>query len=247
MLIWASYATAASGSADLNKGDKTAKTTGQTTSKSQIVPCSPPLIISQNWLGQNMRCHPCLDAQQREEIMNWSRNPGPSAPSPCLHWRTLRGVWNPQHVGIAASSCCVTARPLLRQTCHWPRQLRAEPTDHRGPASRWLISKSNYRCWLKSLQPRAAWGRTLLGYCLGEMVAKQDGLRMDDWVFPDRLPVHHKVLGKAGLSSGLGSADMWLVVNNTLGNMKWLLQKQKQNQNPPTILFRFHRKWCSRN
>lgn len=75
-------------------------------------------------------------------------------------------------LGISASSCCVTARPLLQQTCHWPPQLGAKPTDHPGPASRWLISKSNYRCWLKSLQPRPAWGRTLLGYCLGGTVAK---------------------------------------------------------------------------
>lgn len=75
-------------------------------------------------------------------------------------------------LGISVSSCYVTARPLLQQTCHWPPQLNAKPTDHRGPASRWLISKSNYRCWLESLQPRLAWGWTLLGYCLGELVAK---------------------------------------------------------------------------
>lgn len=41
-----------------------------------------------------------------------------------------------------------------------------------GPASRWLISKSNYQHWLKSLQPRPAWGGTLLGYWLGETVTK---------------------------------------------------------------------------
>lgn len=77
-------------------------------------------------------------------------------------------------------------------------------------------------------------------------MAKEDGIRMDDRDFPARLLVHHKVLGKVGLSSGLASADIWLVANITLGNMKCLLQKLKQNQNPPSLLFRFHRKRCSK-
>lgn len=129
-----------------------------------------------------MPSHPCLDAQKRDEIMNSVRHSGPSLPSQpaspslalaagrrCLEAAARRAPCESAPNGRAAA-VSPPASPAAQ--LHWPRQLRAKPTDHRGPASRWLISKSNYRCRLKSPQPRAAWGRTLLSYCLGEMVAK---------------------------------------------------------------------------